>query len=294
MTVEAAVIEGVQLSNPDKILYPEQKITKRQLATYYAEISEWMLPHVADRPVTLVRCPTGRQKKCFYQRHAGSGISSEISEVTVPGFEEPYLYLHSRAGLISLAQLGVLEVHPWGARIDRPDRPDRVIFDLDPGEGLGFEEVIAAAHTLKAILDGMQLRSFAKTTGGKGLHVVIPIERRVEWTHAKGFARSIGTALAAEYPDRYLTRISKAERRGKIFIDYLRNDLTSTAVAPYSPRSRPGAPVATPLAWEEVAPGLDPGAFTIETVLDRLRRLGSDPWADMDAAAQRLPVLETQ
>jgi len=285
-------LAGVRLTSPDKVLYPEQGITKRDLAEYAIAVADWMLPHVARRPITLVRCPTGRQKKCFYQRHAGSGVPSELSEVEISGFEESgaYLYITDVKGLVALVQMGVLEIHPWNARADRPERPDRVIFDLDPGEGLAFEDVVAGAHEVRARLSDLGLVSFAKTTGGKGLHVVVPIERRHEWPDVKRFARSLAEAIAADAPTRYLTRISIAERRGRIFIDYLRNDPTSTAVAPYSTRSRVNAPVATPVTWDEVAPGLDPARFTIRTVPERLRGLNADPWADIDRIRQRLPA----
>jgi bifunctional non-homologous end joining protein LigD len=289
---EEIELAGVRLTSPDKVLYPEQGITKRDLADYYIAVADWILPHVERRPITLVRCPTGRQKKCFYQRHAGSGVPSELSEVQISGFEESgaYLYITDVKGLVALVQMGVLEIHPWNARADRPERPDRVIFDLDPGEGLAFEDVVAGAHEVRARLSDLGLVSFAKTTGGKGLHVVVPIERRHEWPDVKRFARSLAEAIAADAPTRYLTRISIAERRGRIFIDYLRNDPTSTAVAPYSTRSRVNAPVATPVTWDEVTPALDPARFTIRTVPERLRGLNADPWADIDRTRQRLPA----
>jgi bifunctional non-homologous end joining protein LigD len=288
---EEIEIAGVRLTSPDKVLYPEQGITKRDLAEYYLTIADHILPHVARRPITLVRCPTGRQKKCFYQRHAGSGVPVELGEVEISGFEESgaYLYIKDVQGLIAMVQMGVLEMHPWGARVDRPDRPERIIFDLDPGEGLAFTDVIAAARDVRAALGGLGLVSFVKTTGGKGLHVVVPIERRHEWREAKAFAKKLAESLAAEAPERYLTRIAKAERRGRIFIDYLRNDPTSTAVAPYSTRARAGAPVAMPIAWEELSPILDPASFTITTVPGHVRERRSDPWAEIGTVRQRLP-----
>ena len=231
----AIEIAGVRLTNPEKVLYPEQNITKRALAEYYLAVADHMLPQVARRPITLVRCPTGRQKKCFYQRHAGSGVPPELEEVEISGFEESgaYLFIKDAKGLIALVQIGVLEIHPWGAKADKPHRPDRVVFDLDPGEGLGFADVAAAAHEVRQALEALGLTTFAKTTGGKGVHVVAPIERRHEWPKVKAFAKTVSERLATDAPGRYLTRISKAERRGRIFIDYLRNDPTSTAVAPY-------------------------------------------------------------
>lgn len=290
MAGEASAIDfdGVRLSHPEKVLYPEQGITKRALADYYHMVADWILPHVARRPISLVRCPAGRQKKCFFQRHAGSGVPAELSEIAIAGFEEPYLYIRDEPGLIALVQMGVLEIHPWGALIDRPDRPDRVIFDLDPGEGLGFADVVKAAREVRDTLKRRDLQSFVKTTGGKGLHVVVPIARRHGWADVKRWAKAVATGMAADAPQRYLTRIAKAERKGRIFLDYLRNDPTSTAVAPYSTRARAGAPVATPLHWDELTARLDPTVFTIATVPQRLARLGKDPWREMASLRQPL------
>jgi bifunctional non-homologous end joining protein LigD len=282
-------IAGVRVTSPDKVLYPEQGITKRDLANYMLAVADWMLPHVAKRPITLVRCPTGRQKKCFYQRHAGSGVPSELGEVPVPGFDEPYLFVRDVRGLIALVQMGVLEIHPWGARNDSPERPDRMIFDLDPGEGSSFADVVAAAREVRAMLESIKLISFLKTTGGKGLHLVVPIARRYNWQEVKAFAKRAAEKLANEKPERYLIRMSKAERRGRILIDYLRNDPTSTAIAPYSTRSREGAPVATPLAWEELGDKLDPKALNEKTVPGRLKALHQDPWKDIASFKQPLP-----
>lgn len=189
--------------------------------------------------------------------------------------------------------MGVLEIHPWNARVDQPDRPDRVIFDLDPGEGLGFADVVEAAHAVRLALEAIGLMTFVKTTGGKGLHVVAPIERRHDWAEVKRFAKAVGDKLAAKEPDRFLTRISRAERRGRIFVDYLRNDPTSTAVAPYSSRSRVGATVSVPLAWAEVDASLDPTAFTLASVPERIRPMGGDPWKEMTAVRQGLPPISS-
>ncbi len=281
-------IEGVRLSNPDKVLYPEQGITKGELAEHYVAVADRMLPHVAYRPVTMVRCPTGRQRKCFYPRHAGSGVLEQLKEIKIPGFDEPYLYVTDLAGLIALVQMGTLEIHPWGVRVERPDRPDRVIFDLDPGEGVAFGKVVKGAIGLRERLLALGLESFVKTTGGKGLHVVLPIEPVSDWRSAKAFAKLLSERIAADAPDRFLTKIAKAERQGRIFIDYLRNDPTSTAVGPYSTRSRPGAPVAMPLRWEDLKPSLDPAGFTVRNVQRHLRS-APDPWADIGKARQRLP-----
>ena len=281
------IIEGVRLTSPDKILWPDQGTTKSELAEHYRAVADRMLPHVARRPVTMVRCPVGAEKKCFYQRHAASGVLPELKEVAVPGFDEPYLYIEDVAGLVAMVQMGTLEIHPWGVTLDALDKPDRIIFDLDPDEGLGFGSVVAAAHEVRERLEALGLTSFVKTTGGKGLHVIVPIVPASGWREAKAWAKQFSEAMAADAPDRYLTRISKAERSGRIFIDYLRNDPTSTAVAPYSTRARTGAPVAMPLSWDEVTPELDSGAFTVATVAERIARV-PDPWAQMGEIRQRL------
>lgn len=290
MAKDETEIAGIRLTSPEKVLYPEQGVTKRELAEYYLAVADAMLPHVARRPITLVRCPTGRAKKCFYQRHAGSGVPAELKQVPIEGFEEPYLYLEDAQGLVALVQMGVLELHPWNSHVDQPHKPDQVIFDLDPGEGLAFADVVAAAHELRAKLDGMGLTSVPKTTGGKGLHLVVPIRRSYDWPDVKSFAKSVGDAMSREAPEKYLTKQSIAARKGRIYIDYLRNDPTSTAVAPYSTRSREGAPVSVPLTWDEVVPALDPMAFTVRTVPGRVAALKADPWAGIMGLKQRLPI----
>ncbi|WP_375460461.1 non-homologous end-joining DNA ligase [uncultured Enterovirga sp.] len=290
---EAIEVEGVRLTSPDKILYTEQGITKRELASYYVAVADRMVPYVANRPITLVRCPAGRQKKCFYQRHAGSGVPSELGQVEVAGFEESgaYLFIRDVRGLVALVQMGVLEIHPWNAHVDRTDRPDQVIFDLDPGEGLAFQNVAAAAHDVRAELDRLGLPGFLKTTGGKGLHIVVPITPDHDWAEVKRFSKAVGDKLSAAEPERFLTRQSIAARKGRIFIDYLRNDPTSTAVAPFSTRSRPGATVSVPIGWSELTPDLDPAELTLRTVPNWLARRTDDPWAGMDAARRPLPPL---
>ncbi|MBA3677316.1 MAG: DNA polymerase domain-containing protein [Sphingosinicella sp.] len=285
------IIAGVRLSSPDKVLYPDQGITKQQLAEHYVTVADLMLPHVASRPLTMVRCPIGQEKKCFYQRHAGSGVPEQLHEVKVPGFDDPYLYVKDVQGLVAMVQMGVLEMHPWGVTVERPDKPDRIIFDLDPDEGLDFANVVRAALEVRERLKARGLISFVKTTGGKGLHVVAPLDPGPDWREVKAFAKGLSNEMAEDAPERFLTRISKAERSGRIFIDYLRNDATSTAVGPYSTRSRPGAPVATPLEWEELDKKLDPANFTVETLPSRLAALKRDPWAEMLKVRQSVPAL---
>ena len=285
---DARELLGVRLSSPDKVLWEEQGVTKSELADYYLAVADRILPHIARRPITLVRCPTGAEKKCFYQRHAGSGVLPQLKEVAIPGFDEPYLFIEDEVGLVAVVQMGTLELHPWGVTVERPDRPDRVIFDLDPAEGLGFDSVVAAALDVRDRLEALGLRSFAKTTGGKGLHVVVPILPGAEWRAVKAFAKGLAERTSEERPDLYLARISKAEREGRIFIDYLRNDPTSTAVGPYSTRARAGAPVSLPIEWDEVVPGLDPKAFNLRTVPGLIAKK-PDPWADIFDVRQPLP-----
>jgi bifunctional non-homologous end joining protein LigD len=247
---------------------------------------------VTQRPLALVRCPSGSQKGCFFQKHSWAGLSDFILRETVrdEGGEEEVLYIDSLAGLISLVQAGVLEIHPWGSRIDDVDRPDRIVMDLDPGEGVEWPTVIEAAREVRERLDGMGLKSFVKTTGGKGLHVVVPLTPQAGWDEVKGFARSLAESMERDSPQRYIATMAKKARRGLIYVDYLRNGRGATAIAAYSTRSRPGAPVAVPLAWEELSPALKPNHFSVENLPARLARLRKDPWAELLKVKQTLPA----
>lgn len=278
----------MRISHPDRPLLADPPLTKGDVARYYAGVAELILPHLAGRPLTLLRCPKRPGEACFVQRHPARGMPASVRPVPAPGKNRPYLTVDDAQGLLALVQFGVIELHPGGARADRPDRPDRLVLDLDPGEGVPWPQVTAAAHELRERLAALGLASFCKTTGGKGLHVVLPIERRHSWEEAKAFARELAEATAAAGPERYTTASAKAERAGRIFLDYLRNDPEASAVAPYSLRARPGAPVAMPVAWEDVTPALEPKAFTIETALARARGR-PDPWAALPRCRQRLP-----
>ncbi|WP_119459670.1 non-homologous end-joining DNA ligase [Rhodospirillaceae bacterium SYSU D60014] len=279
----AIEIAGVRLTHPDRLLYAGgegEGLTKRGLAEYYAAVADWILPHLVGRPLSLVRCPAGQGSKCFFQRHAGSGVPDDLKRLPVAERNGAAIYLavDNLAGLVSLVQMGVLEIHPWGARADDPERPDRLIFDLDPAEGLSWDRVVEAALELRARLTALGLESFVKTTGGKGLHVVLPLARRQDWEQARGFAKAMAEAMARDRPSAFTSAAAKAARPGKIFIDYLRNAHGASAIAPYSTRARPGAPVATPLAWAELEqPALRPGDFTVATLPRRLSGLGRDP-----------------
>jgi bifunctional non-homologous end joining protein LigD len=283
-------IAGIALSHPDRVLYPEQGITKRELALFYEDIAEWILPHLAGRPLTLVRCPEGYQKECFYQKHVGENLPDWVRRVAIKekGSVGKYVVVDSLPGLISLVQMGVLEIHTWGSRSDRIEQPDRLTFDLDPDPELPWKRMIEAARSLRRMLGGLGLNGFVKTTGGKGLHVVVPIVRKYEWDEIKEFSKRVAGQMTREAPDRYLATMSKARRNGKIFIDYLRNGRGATAVAAYSTRARAGAAVSTPLTWEEVAAGVGPDRFNVRNLRRRLARLKKDPWENYESA--RRPI----
>ena len=281
---------GVRLTNPNRVLYPERGITKLDLAEYYAAIEDWILPHIAHRPLTLVRCPEGFGKECFYQKHLGAGVPAVIGGVEIPekNGSETYPVIDDLAGLIALVQMSVLEIHLWGSAVKKLETPDRIVFDLDPDLGLPWERVTEAAIEVREALLGIGLQSFAKTTGGKGLHVVVPVAPRLDWEAIKEFAKWVAERFVKNYPDRFTSNMAKRARTGRIFIDYLRNGRGATAIAPYSARARDGAPVATPLFWEEVEKGVKPDAFTVATVPARLAKLKSDPWEEMPKLRQSI------
>lgn len=275
-----STVAGVRLSHPQRVLYPAQGLAKRDLAEFYAAISDWILPHLVDRPLVLVRCPQGRQKECFYQKHLSESMPPTLRGIDIREKNQTRVYavVDDLPGLISLVQLGVLEVHTWGARTDRLERPDQLVFDLDPGEDVSWSDVVAAARDTRDRLDALGLESFLRTTGGKGLHVVVPVQRRKGWDEAKAFARGIANRLAREHPDRYTATMSKAKRRGRVFIDYLRNGRGATAIASYSTRARPGAPVAVPLRWDELSSLSGGDQYGVANVPRRLSSLKEDPW----------------
>ncbi|MGO4387038.1 non-homologous end-joining DNA ligase [Microvirga sp. 2YAF29] len=284
-------VAGVPLTSPDRLLWEDQGLTKQELAEFYTGIAEWLLPHLVNRPLTLIRCPAGMEKKCFVQRHSWASMSSFIHADHVSDGKEKTEILTVRdiQGVVALVQSGVMEMHVWGATLADPERPDRLIFDFDPDEGLEWPHVIEAAFAIRDRLKSLGLESFVKTTGGKGLHVVVPIAPKASWKDALSFTRSIAEAMEADEPDRYTSMSVKQERKGKIFIDYLRNNREASAIAPYSTRSRPGAPVATPIAWGELTPDLKPNGFTVENLGKRLKALRKDPWAAIGKIDQELP-----
>ena len=290
-SADGATIAGVTLTHPDRILYPAQGITKRDLARFYEEIADWILPHIVERPLSLVRCPEGQGKACFYQKHAGAGAPEALKGVKVKekSAVRTYLYVEDLSGLISLVQMGVLELHPWGSRVGDLEHPDRLTFDLDPAPGLPWKRVVDGARRLRSLLAELRLSSFVKTTGGKGLHVVVPLAPKQPWESVKGFARAIAESMARQAPGKYTASLSKANRKGEIFIDYLRNSQGATAVAAYSTRALAGAPVATPIAWDELGADLRSDHYTVENLPRRLASLKKDPWEGFLKSRQTLP-----
>ncbi|HEX3535790.1 MAG TPA: DNA ligase D [Stellaceae bacterium] len=284
--------EGVRLTHPDRVLYPEEGITKLAIAEYYAAVRDWVLPELADRPLSLVRCPEGYDKECFYQKHATSAVPGVVGRVEIPEGvgtgTGTYTYIKDLAGLVAMVQMGVLEIHPWGSTVKKLETPDRITFDFDPDVGLPWDRVTDAAIQLREALLGIGLESFPKTTGGKGLHVVVPIAPKLGWDEIKEFSKWVAERFTAAYPERFTTNMAKRARTGRIFIDYLRNGRGATAIGAYSARARAGAPVATPLSWQEVEKGVKPDRFTVQTVPDRLKRLKSDPWAEIGKLRQSI------
>ena len=288
------VVAGVTISSPDKVLWPGRDdgrpaITKADLARYYEATAERILPHVGDRPTSIIRAPDGVGGETFFQRHAMTGSSPRLKLIDVKQ-RTPYIAAVDVGGLVAIGQSGGLELHPWGCAPGEPEIPDQITFDLDPDEGLDFADVIAAAKAVKAKLEGLGLTPFIKTTGGKGLHVVVPIKTdarsRINWDQCKAFAKAVAESLREDAPDRFTTTLAKKARGGKIFIDYLRNGRMATAVAPWSPRARPGAGIAFPLSWGLVKAGLDPASFNLWTYEALLKK--ADPWADFRKSATSL------
>jgi bifunctional non-homologous end joining protein LigD len=282
---------GIRLTHPERILWQEAGITKQGLADFYADIADWILPHVAGRPLSLLRCPSGTGAKCFFAKHPWQGLDKGVRRVDT-GDKEPMLAIDDVTGLISLVQAGVVEIHPWGSTIDRLEQPDRLIFDLDPGENVPWEVVIEAAYDVRDRLAALGLQSFVKTSGGKGLHVLVPIQPDADWDEVKTFTKAVAGTMAKERPDRYVATVAKRARHARIFVDYLRNDRGATAVAAYSTRALPRASVSTPLNWEELSPGLRSDHFTVGNMLHRLSSLKRDPWQGFFKIRQRLPQFQ--
>lgn len=286
-----AVVAGIRITHPERVLFDELAITKEALARYYEGVAEWILPELRDRPLSLVRCPQGPGEGCFFQKNIDERFPAEIERVHVElGGGGTYAVSGSAAAVVGLVQMGVIELHVWGSTTGDLARPDRMVFDLDPDPSVPWREVIAAAQATRERLEDLGLESFPKTSGGKGLHVVVPLSRRHDWAEVKEFSRAVAEAIAADAPGRFTTQASKKLREGRIFIDYLRNAEGATTVAAYSVRARRGAPVSTPLHWDEVGGRLRPAMHHAGNVARRLRGLHSDPWKALRRTSQTLTL----
>ena len=284
-----AIVAGVRVTHPGRVLFDELGLTKEALARYYESVADWMIPEIRDRPLSLVRCPQGPGEGCFYQKNIDAKFSAEIERVPVQlGGGGVYAAASSAGAVVALVQMGVIELHVWGATTRDLTKPDRMIFDLDPDAAVPWREVMAAAHLIRDRLEDLGLEAFLKTSGGKGLHVVVPLARRHEWDEVKDFSRALAESVAGDDPRRFTVKAAKRERTRRIFIDYLRNSEGATAVAAYSVRARKGAPVSTPLHWDELAGRMKPANFHAGNVLRRLQGLRSDPWKPMRRMSQTL------
>jgi bifunctional non-homologous end joining protein LigD len=288
----AVEVLGVPITHPARVLYPDDALSKLDIARYHEAVAEWTLREVAGRPVSVVRCPdgiaSGEPRRCFFQKHLPYDLPPGLHGARLDE-HAPYLYVKDARGLVALTQVGVLEIHAWGSTVAHPDEPDRLVLDLDPGPGVPWDRVKDTAAALRTRLADLDLASFLKTTGGKGLHVVVPLTRgRQSWDDVKAFARGLALELVHAAPDMFTASASKAGRSGKIYLDYLRNSRGATSIAAYSPRARPGAPVAVPLRWDELSALTTPQKYSVETLHRRLASLKRDPWAELARTRQSL------
>ncbi|MCD9029550.1 DNA ligase D [Luteimonas sp. BDR2-5] len=289
-TAGKAPDDAPALTSPDKLLYPDDGIRKRDVADYYTAVMPWLLPEIVDRPLSVVRCPSGIAGGCFFQKHHAAGMP-RVDAVPIEeedGGIADYLVVRDAAAVLALVQLNTLEFHPWGAHAEHPDLADRIVFDLDPGPGVAWADIVAAARHVRALLSGIGLQSWVRTTGGKGLHVVVPLAPAVDWAQVKPFAHAFASSMAEQDPLRFVASASKRLRKDRIFVDYLRNSRGATSIASFSLRARPGAPVAMPLRWEELGRVKAGNAFDIHNALRRLTRLKAHPWDGIDAVRQDL------
>jgi len=283
-------VAGVAISHADRVVYPDPRLTKLDVAHYYESIAAWIVPHVAGRPLTLVRCPEGISGDCFFMKHSKLWAPPALRRVRIKEKTKlgEYLIADDIAGVVSLAQMGVLEIHTWNSVFEEVERPNRIVFDLDPGEQIEWPDVVRSARMVRDALAALQLESYVKTTGGRGLHVVVPLAPHADWAQCLEFSRALSERFEAAQPDLYTTAFAKAGRARKILIDYLRNNRTNTSIAAYSTRARAGAPVSVPLTWDELRTSVRPESFTVLTVPKRLEKLKGDPWNTYSKSRQKL------
>src|SRR5262245_1844773 len=283
-------VVGVPISHPDRVLYPDPKLTKIDTERYYGSIAKWIGPHVAGRPLTLVRCPEGIGGECFFMKHSNVWAPQALRRVRIKEKTKlgEYLIADDISGIVGLAQMGVLEIHTWNSVFEDVERPNRLVFDLDPGDDIDWPAVVRGARMVRDALNALKLESFVKTTGGRGLHVVVPLTPHADWKQCLDFSRALSEQFEQAQPELYTTAFAKAGRSRKILIDYLRNNRTNTSIAAYSTRAREGASVSVPLTWEELRVSLDPRSFTVLTAPNRLAKLKVDPWAGYWKCRQKL------
>jgi bifunctional non-homologous end joining protein LigD len=285
-------VGGVSISHPERVVYPALGLTKGDVAAYYHAVARWILPEIARRPLSLLRCPDGIDGECFFQKHHGRGLGADVHAVPLrqkSGVED-YLYIEDEAGLLELVQMNAVELHSWGSHVDDPEHPDLLVFDLDPGPGVSWSDIKRGARAIRDELAELGLQSFVRLSGGKGLHVVVPVQPKRDWEAARDFSDAFAHRLAERQPDRYVATMSKAQREGVIFIDWLRNGRGNTSVCSWSLRAREHAGVAMPLRWEEMARISGPQVFPLRKAMQRTARLKAHPWGDWRKLKQVVPA----
>jgi bifunctional non-homologous end joining protein LigD len=282
ISATTVAVAGVSITHAGRVIFPSVGLTKLDIAHYYESMSEWLLAHLRNRPLAMVRCPSGAEAGCFFQKHLHEALAPELHTIEIEQAKGPgtYVVVESVPALMRLVQIGVLELHTWGSSVGTLERPDRMVLDLDPDPELPWHRIVEAAHLTRALLQALGLDAFAKTTGGKGVHIAVPLARSHTWDEVSGFARAIAEHMAQVLPGQFTANVSKAQRPGRIFVDYLRNQRGATAVAAYSVRARPGAPVSMPLAWEEIAANMPPDRLNVRTVPAWVQGRRLDPWAE--------------
>ncbi|WP_345782427.1 non-homologous end-joining DNA ligase [Lysobacter stagni] len=285
-------MDAPRLTSAERVVFPDAGITKGDVADYYRAVARWLLPELVHRPLSLVRCPDGIASHCFFQKHHAGALGEHVRAIRLQELEgeDDYLYVDDLAGVLELVQMNTLEFHVWGARVDDVEKPDRLVFDLDPDEGIAWNDVKSAARQVRDRLAHVGLRSWVRLSGGKGLHVVVPLRRSADWGQAKAFSDAFADAMVEHAPDRFVSTASKSARTGRIFIDWLRNARGATSVTGWSLRARAGAPVAMPLSWDELGRVRHPGAFDLRKAMRRARLLRRDPWTGLLRVRQTIPA----